>query len=168
MKYQIRRGAFETNSSSMHSLVVCNENYFDKEETYETAEDIQKQFGRVLDRKGYLTHEEFIYGRYPFKILANFYEKFGFAFASYCNNYPTGVKELESIVKKYVPDFHGLKSCTGIVEGSYLPDWLKKLNISLEEFLINNRYIVIIDGDEYCTWDTICETGIITKEITEV
>lgn len=43
--------------------------------------------------------------------------------------------------------------------------WLKKYNISLEEFLTNKRYVVICDGDEYCIWDHLKESGLIRTDM---
>lgn len=44
-----------------------------------------------------------------------------------------------------------------------LKNFLASHNISLKEFLTNKKYIVIVDGDEYNTWDIIKETDIIDK-----
>ena len=38
-----------------------------------------------------------------------------------------------------------------------LQDFLEKEGISLSEFLINKKYVVIIDGDEYCIYDIMKE-----------
>lgn len=43
--------------------------------------------------------------------------------------------------------------------------FLKKENISLEEFLINKKYVVICDGDEYCVYDDMKKAGLINAEM---
>ena len=50
------------------------------------------------------------------------------------------------------------------VEGtlaSNVKPWLKYYNISLEEFLTNKKYIVVVDGDEYCVWSNIKDSGLV-------
>ena len=42
-----------------------------------------------------------------------------------------------------------------------LQSFLKQEGISLEDFLVNRQYIIIIDGDEYYDWDKYKEIGII-------
>ncbi len=44
MKFQVRRGVFETNSSSVHSITMCNKSDFDKWENGELVYD----WGREL------------------------------------------------------------------------------------------------------------------------
>lgn len=49
-----------------------------------------------------------------------------------------------------------------------LRSFLKKRGVSLKEFLTNKKYIVVIDGDEYCEWENILTSGIIgTSNIVE-
>ena len=45
-----------------------------------------------------------------------------------------------------------------------LQAFLKKHGISLEEFLSNPQYVVIIDGDEYCAWAKMFESGLCQKD----
>lgn len=54
---------------------------------------------------------------------------------------------------------------TGYVDENILSTFLKYENISLEEFLINKKYVVIQDGDEYCYWDDIKKTGLINMDM---
>ena len=42
-------------------------------------------------------------------------------------------------------------------DSTLLERFLKKENISLEEFLTNRKYIIVIDGDEYCVFETLKE-----------
>jgi len=41
-----------------------------------------------------------------------------------------------------------------------LKAFLKDRGVSLKEFLTNKKYIVVVDGDEYCEWDNILTSGI--------
>lgn len=45
-----------------------------------------------------------------------------------------------------------------------LDEFLNQHNITLEEFLADPKYVVIIDGDEYCAWEKMFEAGICLRE----
>ena len=45
-----------------------------------------------------------------------------------------------------------------------LQNFLKDKNISLKEFLSNQKYIIVIDGDEYCDFNRLLNSGIIDKD----
>lgn len=47
----------------------------------------------------------------------------------------------------------------GVLQG-----FLDEHKISLKEFLQNPKYIVVIDGDEYCAWEALFEAGVCQKE----
>ena len=57
------------------------------------------------------------------------------------------------------------KPYTGYVDENILGGFLEKENISIEEFLLNRRYIVIQDGDEYYYWEDIKDAGLINTKI---
>jgi hypothetical protein len=42
-----------------------------------------------------------------------------------------------------------------------------KNNLTIEEALFNNKYIIIIDGDEYNTWGKMINCGLIDKNSLE-
>ena len=42
--------------------------------------------------------------------------------------------------------------------------YIEKHNLSLEEFLINKKYIIILDGDEYDMWGTMKESGLVNLD----
>ena len=93
MKYQIRKGCFETNSSSMHSLIVTKKN----ENVRMTQKEIREEF--YLDEDWYKERhkndaEEIVridpweneFGRSPFAVLSSFRDKLAYAVAEYCGN----------------------------------------------------------------------------------
>lgn len=93
MKYQIRKGCFETNSSSMHSLIITKKN----DNVRMTKEEIRHEF--YLDEKWYKDRhsndlEEVVkidlwerdFGRSPFTILSSFKDKLAYAVAEYCGD----------------------------------------------------------------------------------
>lgn len=156
---QIRNSVFETNSSSMHSLVIKKDECFEENESlYYSEEEIKNNFkwyikGSVLD----FSRVDLYFGRAPFRILDDAFEKVQYALAS---NY-----ELEDVIKvlnEYFPKLKSIKLSEWCGVDDYsLSFWLKKRDIDLREFLLNKRYIVICDGDEYCIWDDMKSSGII-------
>lgn len=98
MKYQIRKSVWESNSSSMHSLVVTKKN----SNVRMTQEEIRGEF--YLDEEWYKDRhkndeKEIVkidpwdndFGRSPFNVLVTFEDKLAYAIAEYCgNNY--GIK----------------------------------------------------------------------------
>ena len=98
MKYQIRKGCFETNSSSSHSLIITKKN----SNVRMTQEEIREEF--YLDEDWYIerhknNEKEIVrldlwdneFGRSPFNVLITFIDKLAYAVAEYCgNNY--GIK----------------------------------------------------------------------------
>ena len=103
MKYQIRWGCHETNSSSMHSLILTKKN----NNICMTQEEIRDEF--YLNKEWYKERhkndeEEIVsidpweneFGRSPFTVLSSFRDKLAYAVAEYCgNNY----SRIESYVK---------------------------------------------------------------------
>lgn len=59
-----------------------------------------------------------------------------------------------------VPDFGGIDhQSEGLFQG-----FLKKYGLTLEEYLIRKDIIVITDGDEYCVFGTMLDSGLIDKD----
>ena len=228
MRRQIRRGVFETNSSSQHSLCIM------KNDDHYTSDEIARDFYLCRDRE---TGEEdcvwdiwdhdMEFGRSPFRALGNFHDKWLYACASLVNEYNDDVyRELVALAIKYVPGlkkikipmihdsvadknysenkdseyaqeygmtedefneyleqkekdwgidtieywvtdngyFHYGKRYTGYVDENMLGGFLKKENITLEEYLTNKKYVVIQDGDEYCYWSDMKKAGLVNMD----
>lgn len=175
---QVRSNTFETNSSSSHSIVLLSK---------ETSDD-EDYFKCFLTKEGLFKiwyEEDLEFGRCPFNVLSTFVDKVRYAIASYGGS---RFEEIEDLCRKYLvqayfnPEYIGY--CTGIElpvdrwSHKYFGDIdhqsiglldgaLKEFKISLEEFLINPRYIVIIDGDEYKIFDKMFECGIIDSNTVE-
>ena len=45
-----------------------------------------------------------------------------------------------------------------------LKKFIKKKGITLKEFLTNKKYVIVIDGDEYCDWKRYKKSGIINND----
>ena len=217
MKTCIRKNCFETNSSSMHSIVVT------KDKGQYSKEEFTDDLYIWKDGKLNVWDSELEFGRYPFHILTTFKDKLMYAIASFCGGYTDDEKadeafdEIEKIAKKYIPElkeiklpekresifikedgteigpsgvwaedddefyYHNGKEKEHVIRSEYVnvsPDYgyvdhqssgllmsfLKRKHISLEEFLTNKKYVVIIDGDEYCYWETLMKSSLINKK----
>ncbi len=169
---QIRRNVFETNSSSSHSLVITTDN-----EHY-TREEINKDF-YMTDGIVRLWESSLEFYRSPFDMLVTFKGKLRYAIASsngnlvdqcreLCYKYIDGFTDFEFDTKDYVWDSEVKDYVVadvpvpnyGGTDDYQIEGWLKKYNVSLEEFLTNKRYIVVVDGDEYQIFDHIKKSGL--------
>lgn len=169
---QIRASVFETNSSSMHSLVIK------KNSDYYTNEEIHEHLWLHNGEWDIWREESIEFGRHPFKCLGTFESKVRYAIASLCGYHrdrEERFKEIENIVKEVVIECTNIKLpkmswsdneglSYGYVDEDILTPFLKEENISLKEFLTNKKYVVIVDGDEYCIWDSMKEAGLINMD----
>lgn len=197
MKRQIRRGVFETNSSSMHSLVVK------KKSEYFTEEEVKDAIYVNDDGMIHIYHDDMYYGRSPFQVLISVKDKAFYVLASMCKHKDDEIyNEVCETIRSYIPEFKdfdlSFRSDTyskkyyteesmerNLGEGNYvdvgtqyvgwgyevgsvdediLTGFLEKENISIAEFLKNKRYIVIVDGDEYCIYKDMKHCGLINKD----
>ena len=169
---QIRRNVFETNSSSSHSLVITTD-----DEHY-NREEINKDF-YMTDGIVRLWDSSLEFYRSPFDMLVTFKDKLRYAIASSNGNL---VNQCREICQKYVDGFVDFKFDKidyvwdsevedyvetddpipnyGGTDDYQIEGWLKHYNVSLEEFLTNKRYIVVVDGDEYAIYDHIKKSGL--------
>jgi len=210
MKRTIRNGVFETNSSSMHSIVITKE----KGENCFLYEDWKPEKYTVWDH-------DISFGRTPFEILNTVYDKARYAIASA----GTDEKKVSSIIKlvkeisdveldvkknkeelfrdcngnvyhwcdiEWIPDedekgmeypilwkerglppeqqttleFKEIEKYPGYIDHQslgLLDRFLAKEEIDLKEFLLNKKYVVVIDGDEYCTFESLVSSGLVDK-----
>ena len=108
MKRQIRRGCFETNSSSQHSLTVMK-----RDDKY-TSEEILEEIYLCKDKETgedkcvwNIWDHDLEFGRSPFRALGTFTDKWLYACASLVHDYNDETyKELVALALKYIP---GLK-----------------------------------------------------------
>ena len=174
MKMQIRSSVFETNSSSMHSLVVK------KEDSYYADNELRKNLWLHDDGVWNIWDDDRItFGRYPFMCLNTFESKVRYAIASLCgwrDDAEERFKEIESLVIEIIPECTSIKlpdewgwdedekrTCYGSVDEDVLSPFLKEEGVSLREFLTNSKYVVIVDGDEYCVWHDLKDSGLVDE-----
>ena len=127
MKYQIRKGCFETNSSSMHSLVMTKKN----SNVRMTREEIRAEY--YLDEDWYREHhkndkKEVIkidpldneFGRSPFNVLVTFRDKLAYAIAEYCGGNYTIQSYIDAGIRfneTFVPLLIRLTGCDEVEYG---------------------------------------------------
>lgn len=165
MKIQIRGGVFETNSSSMHSLVVSTKGgKYTEDEIYE---------GMWMDANGKwnIWSQDIQFGRAPFRLLCSFAEKIRYTLAS-LNGSDIKFSDVNQIIDKYAPKVKELvlpivqeDDVGGWTDDDILPGALRELKISLEDFLTDRCYMVVVDGDEYCVWDSLKKSGMINTSM---
>lgn len=107
MKRQIRRGVFETNSSSMHSLTVMKTN--EKYTSEEILDDLYLYDDQNVGEKECVwkifSEDDLMFGRMPFRALVTFKDKWLYACASLVEEYNDEVfNDLVAIALKYIPN----------------------------------------------------------------
>lgn len=170
MKTVIRRGAFETNSSSMHSICIR------KETGQYTPEEMM--CGVYIGKSGkvFISLYDLCFGR-GFEILCTFIDKCRFAIASLnddtyvskvATKYLPGFK-MFVLPKTWAEDENGISykiTDYGDIDHQsvgLLQRFLEKYDVSLEDFLTRREYFVVIDGDEYCVFDKMTDMGIVAN-----
>lgn len=166
---KIRNGCFETNSSSSHAMIMMKED-----------QPLPQMFNpdRWMGDNGILSiwEDDLEFGRFPFDVLTDWYKRMCYAIASYGEN---GFKEIESLLYKRLDGLKEVKfwgnetkySKYGYVDhqsNGLLQEFLKEHNISLEDFIFNDRYMVVIDGDEYRVFHDMFDAGLINKPEIEI
>lgn len=175
---QVRLNTFETNSSSSHSFVIT-----DFEGRY-SQEEIMNHVCLWNDGKAIMWESGLEFGRSPFDFLNTFESKTRYAIASSDGRL---VPQIVEVWKKYVPGFSHFEfdekyrvwdeekqdyvdtdEDNPVYEYGYTDDyliegWLKKYNVSVEDFLTMKRYAIVVDGDESCIWDKVRDSGLMDK-----
>lgn len=222
MKYVIRNGTWETNSSSEH-CIVCT-----RRDMHLTEEELRRE---VIIHNGKL-HLQFDvregYGRSPFRVLYTFIDKLSYLLCAFCGedkmdnpDWDSNYDKILNIVTEILPDVedfdlkeveepifmdkHGVElnrdevvyndgnafyhdkemnswlmaKDTGMVmcypvigsidhqSAGVLDRFLYYHGIDIKEFLLNKKYIVIVDGDEYNVYNSLVDSGLINENIIE-
>ena len=159
--FSIRNGVFETNSSSSHSICINNSM---GNVSIDTDEVIDKLNGVGVWK---LNDKDISYYRAPFRYLGSFSQKVLYAIAVGSFS----IEEIEKIVRKYVPEFTVFrfesKDKWYGTDEDILSGFLAVNKITLEEFLTNDKYFVICDGDEYNIYSGMVHAGLIRNSITD-
>lgn len=176
MRQIIRENTFETNSSSMHSLVISKK---------------AKPYSKFAKNLYYYNYDFELFDccdtarfeRHPFEVLSSPKDKLRYYIAHYVGykKEKHRLKEVEDLVheltgcprkkiKLYYEETESWRSekvvksygWAGINDtGEDVFTYIEKNNISLKEFILDPRYTVIVDGDEYQEFKKLFLKGII-------
>lgn len=175
MKQLIRNGTFETNSSSMHSLVVTK-----SAKKYPEC-DLKLGFygGKKYNLFSWDTPDM---GRAPFKVMRTPRDKLMYYVGWYIGskheydkipmikdfiskqiNLP--VENISIVLDNEIDDeYYKYPHVYPNDTGEDVFECLEEHNVPFEEFILDPRYTVIIDGDEYREFAQLFDARIITKE----
>lgn len=172
--FNIRKNVFETNSSSMHSLVVVKhpKPYTSDElklNCYHEDREYQL-FGWSSDRSEF--------GRSPFQTLRTPVDKLRYyvahelgnceryekipeikAFISKCTNVPVDKIELRVTSERKKRDYYGYIEHNDTGESPF--EYIARKNISMEDLILNPKYVIIVDGDEYQEFKQLFESNVL-------
>ena len=114
-----------------------------KQDQPQTHEDLRSELWLHEDNSIDLDWwDECMYNDDEVKILFGFRDKLKYAYACWYND-----SDIEDIIRKHLPEVTMIQvpSCRAH-RGNNLHTWCKKYNFTLEEFLTNNKYVIICDS----------------------
>ena len=168
-----RQGVFETNSSSMHSLVVMKDvkTPFPATDAW-SADDLgnDKYIINVTGND---------YGRAPLEFLGHPVDKFLYILASQYSRYSDESAERDEFIAEMVKRLDGcegfkfgIDSWDGKTDYGYVDHqssgtvwrYLQENNIEPFDFIFDPKQVIIIDGDEYCSWNEMKRSGLINTD----
>jgi len=164
MKINIRRSTFETNSSSMHSLVILKD---DKKPEIEDYVYVGND-----NTWNIWSEDDLVFERGPFDILSTPTDKFKYLLAAFGkerkNELIEAIKSIYPEIKKIkFPKDWKDKTFYGYIDHQSIglvKNYIEENNIPLVEFLKDSKYQIIIDGDEYGIWNKMKESGLVDTE----
>ena len=166
----IRKGVFETNSSSSHSIVLMKQD----KPVGTDIENNKIDAGWRINKDGKMGfyYETLDFGRSPFDLLTDWFGRLRYCIAYYANN-QNKLEELKNICQRRIKgfvdfdfgkDLWDTKEYHGYVDHQsmgLLDGVLEKYNVNLEEFIFNDRFIIVVDGDEYNVFDSFIKAGLL-------
>ena len=182
----IRQNVFETNSSSMHSLVIVKH-----PKPYNSHELKFNVWSEDRDFNLFDWHEAGTYERSPYRVLRTPLQKLQYYVA-----YTLGtcgktekIDEIKQFIHKHtnVPldkidlyhreshcnrkgEWHETKDFGCVYEndtGEDVFSFVRRKNITMEDLILNPKYVIITDGDEYQLFKALFESNIIMSDTIE-
>jgi hypothetical protein len=174
MKQLIRKNTFETNSSSMHSLVITK-----TAKPYTKWEKELDYYGDKFELFGCC--DTYTFERHPFEVLSSPKDKLRYYVAHYvgwkqemhrldevedlvqeltgCSRFDIKLSREEYSWKGELEESYGWAGINDTGEDVF--DYIEKNNIPLKEFILDPRYTIIVDGDEYQEFKKLFTKGLI-------
>lgn len=147
----------------MRFLNMIDENNIDFE--YHTVEN-QEGTINIVDGVWKINEADLIFGRSPFRVLGTIEGKARYALAA---NHNTA--SVVSILQEVYPDLEKIEVIPEDPEYpidddflGYCEDCAIPTGISMREFILNKKYVIISDGDEYCIWSDFKSTPLFNQE----
>jgi len=187
MKQTIRYSTFETNSSSMHSLVVTkNPRKYSAQELALGYDQDDLERGKPFYLWRWHREDEMTYERWPFGVLSTPLEKLRYYCAYTLQNYSarpnkkaiqevtefvmrqTGIKKSKDVIlyqcnrEDSKNKFYGTVALNETGESPMA--YIAENKIDWEDFILNPKYIVIIDGDEESNFKTLVKSGVVNTD----
>ena len=187
MKQTIRYNTFETNSSSMHSLVVTKTpRKYSADELSLGYDQDDLENGKPFYLWRWANEEDMTYERWPFRVLSTPLEKLRYYCAYTLQNYnakpnkkpiqevtefvmqQTGIKKAKDVIlyqrnrEDSKNKFYGTVAFNDTGESPMA--YIDKNKINWEDFILNPKYIVIIDGDEEHNFETLIQSGVVNTD----
>lgn len=188
---QIRKGVFETNSSSSHSIIIKKQDRPLDHKTIDTTWYVHMNEDDANDPNNgviYFDQRNLEFARDPFHFLVSWYDRLCYVVAAYQSR--ETVEALAEICRRRIPEFRGFRFPSkrwvfededdegdakredyyGYVDHQserLLEKVLNHYHISLEEFVFNDKYVVVIDGDEYQYFRELTEQEFFNKDAIE-
>jgi len=166
--FQIRAGTYETNSSSAHSLIIK------KDGIRITSENFDTEGCTYINRNGELRYwnHDLVFDRSPFQVLTSVGDKLAYVTAAFESQRDRIIaevmKRIPSIEKiKFPKDWETDEPVYGWIDHQsigMLPYAVRKEGIDPVDVILNTRYIIIVDGDEYGIFDNMVQNGLINMD----
>ena len=120
---------------------------------------------KIEDGVWKLSEGDISFGRSPFRVLGTPEGKARYALAAH---HSENIDEVLAIMQEIYPEMKSIElpadeySDDGINRG-YTDDWGIIDDVPLREFILNKKYVLIADGDEYCVWKDFKKTPLFNQ-----
>lgn len=147
----------------MKSLNMVDETYV---EYMFMNREVENKKMEIVDGVWSLTESDITFGRSPYRVLGTPEGKARYALAAHRSQ---NIQEITEILQEIYPDLKEIRlprswynkaefEC-GYCEDNVIPN-----GIDMREFILNKKYVVISDGDEYCIWSEFKQTPLFNHE----
>lgn len=177
-KYNVSMEEFLTNSKyvvvinyaefkKMKRLNMVDENAIDV--VFHVYDEPEKKL-EIVNGVWELSESDINFGRCPFRVLGTPEGKARYALAAHQSD---NIDEVIGILQKVYPELKEIKlpRCwykKSEIEHGYCEDPVIPDDVPLRDFILNKKYVVISDGDEYCVWNDFRKTSMFNREMYEV
>ena len=161
---------FETNSSSMHSLIVLKDMHerFPKTANWKEEQNADGTYTIVAGDNDF--------GRVPLYFLAHPVDKFLYLVADRYSRYSKDTTGRDNFIQNMIDKLDGCTAIEfsenkwdGCIDYGYIDhqstgliwNYLDNNGIDAIEFIFDPKSVIIIDGDEYCAWDCVKDSGLV-------